>query len=110
VDRTVLPTTRKLQGGVWKPIFDASNVKAVNGLDIQTTLDINLQDVAETALHKAMAEHDAADGLVVVMEVKTGAIKAISNLSSDGKGITMKDSISLWGNYSSRAQHLSWLQ
>ncbi|HZI23640.1 MAG TPA: penicillin-binding protein [Chryseolinea sp.] len=77
---------QKIAGGAWKPIFDASNVKAVNGLDIQTTLDINLQDVAETALHKAMAQHDAADGLVVVMEVKTGAIKAISNLSSDRKG------------------------
>lgn len=77
---------QKIAGGAWKPIFDANNVKAVNGLDIQTTLDINLQDVAETALHSAMRQHDADDGLVVVMEVKTGAIKAISNLSSDGKG------------------------
>ncbi|WP_276365839.1 penicillin-binding protein [Chryseolinea sp. H1M3-3] len=77
---------QKIAGGVWKPIFDANNVKAVNGLDIQTTLDINLQDVAETALYKAMKQHDAADGLIVVMEVKTGAIKAISNLSSDGHG------------------------
>jgi cell division protein FtsI (penicillin-binding protein 3) len=77
---------QKIAGGVWKPVFDANNVKAVNGLDVQTTLDINLQDVAETALHKAMKEHDAADGLVAVMEVNTGAIKAISNLSSDGKG------------------------
>ncbi|MFN7491029.1 MAG: penicillin-binding transpeptidase domain-containing protein, partial [Chryseotalea sp.] len=52
----------------------------------QTTLDINLQDVTETALHKAMVQHNADDGLVVVMEVATGEIKAISNLSSDGKG------------------------
>lgn len=77
---------QKIAGGVWKPIFDANNVKAVNGLDLITTLDINLQDVAETALYKAMAQHDADDGLVVVMEVKTGAIKAISNLSSNGRG------------------------
>lgn len=77
---------QKIAGGVWKPVFDANNVKAVDGLDIQTTLDINLQDVAETALHKAMANHNADDGLVVVMEVKTGEIKAISNLSSDGNG------------------------
>jgi cell division protein FtsI (penicillin-binding protein 3) len=77
---------QKIAGGVWKPIFDANNVKAVDGLDLQTTLDINLQDVAETALHKAMMKHDADDGLVVVMEVKTGEIKAISNLSSDGAG------------------------
>jgi cell division protein FtsI (penicillin-binding protein 3) len=77
---------QKIAGGLWKPIFDANNVKAVDGLDIQTTLDINLQDVSETALHKAMQQHNADDGLVVVMEVETGEIKAISNLSSDGKG------------------------
>jgi len=77
---------QKIAGGIWKPVFDANNVKAVNGLDIQTTLDINLQDVAETALHKAMAQHRADDGLVVVMEVKTGEVKAISNLSSNGRG------------------------
>lgn len=77
---------QKLAGGVWKPIFDANNVKAVNGLDLQTTLDINLQDVAETALHKAMVQHNADDGMIVVMEVKTGEVKAITNLSSDGNG------------------------
>jgi cell division protein FtsI (penicillin-binding protein 3) len=77
---------QKIAGGIWKPIFDANNVKAVNGLDLQTTLDINLQDVAETALHNAMLRHDADDGLVVVMEVKTGEVKAISNLSRDGSG------------------------
>src|SRR5690606_11007087 len=77
---------QKLAGGTWKPVFDAKNIKAVNGLDLETTLDINLQDVAETALHRAMEKHNADDGLVVVMEVETGEVKAISNLSSDGKG------------------------
>jgi cell division protein FtsI (penicillin-binding protein 3) len=77
---------QKIAGGIWKPIFDANNVKAVDGLDLQTTLDVNLQDVAETALHKAMVQHDADDGLVVVMEVETGEVKAISNLSSNGAG------------------------
>jgi cell division protein FtsI (penicillin-binding protein 3) len=37
---------QKIAGGHWKPIFDATNVKAINGLDLQTTLDINLQDVS----------------------------------------------------------------
>jgi cell division protein FtsI (penicillin-binding protein 3) len=77
---------QKIAGGIWKPVFDRENIKATNGLDLQTTIDINLQDVAETALHKAMRQHNADDGLVVVMEVKTGAVKAITNLSSDGKG------------------------
>ena len=76
---------QKIAGGAWKPVFDGNNKKAINGLDIQTTLDINLQDVAETSLFKAMHEHDADEGTVVVMEVKTGHIKAISNLSREGE-------------------------
>jgi cell division protein FtsI (penicillin-binding protein 3) len=67
-------------------VFDGNNIKATDGMDIQTTIDINLQDVAETSLYRAMKQHNADEGTVVVMEVKTGHIKAISNLSSDGHG------------------------
>jgi len=77
---------QKIAGGSWKPVFDGNNTKAIDGLDIQTTIDINLQDVAETSLYRAMQQHNADEGTVVVMEVKTGHIKAISNLSSDGDG------------------------
>jgi cell division protein FtsI (penicillin-binding protein 3) len=77
---------QKIAGGTWKPIFDADNIKAIDGLDIQTTIDINLQDVAETSLYRAMKSHNADEGTVIVMEVKTGHIKAISNLSKDGSG------------------------
>jgi cell division protein FtsI (penicillin-binding protein 3) len=72
---------QKIAGGTWKPVFDGTNVKAVDGLDIQTTIDINLQDVAETSLHRHMLQHDADEGTVVVMEVETGHVKAISNLT-----------------------------
>ena len=77
---------QKIAGGTWKPVFDGNSVKAKDGLDIKTTIDINLQDVAETSLYRAMQQHNADEGTVVVMEVKTGHIKAISNLSSDGSG------------------------
>ncbi len=77
---------QKIAGGVWMPIYDGDNIRAVNGLDLQTTLDINLQDVSETALYRAMQRHKADDGTIVVMEVETGKVKAISNLSSDGQG------------------------
>jgi len=77
---------QKIAGDTWKPVFDANNIKAIDGLDIQTTIDINLQDVAETSLYRAMQSHNADQGTVVVMEVKTGHIKAISNLSSNGQG------------------------
>jgi len=77
---------QKIAGGTWKPVFDGNNVKAIDGNDIQTTIDINLQDVAETSLQRHMALHDADAGTVVVMEVRTGHIKAISNLTRSGKG------------------------
>ncbi len=75
---------QKIAGSTWKPVFDANNIKSIDGLDIQTTIDVNLQDVAETSLHRAMEQHKADAGTVVVMEVKTGHIKAISNLSREG--------------------------
>jgi cell division protein FtsI (penicillin-binding protein 3) len=77
---------QRIAGGTQMPVFDANNIKAIDGLDIQTTIDINLQDVAETSLYRAMQQHDADLGTVIVMEVKTGHVKAISNLTQDGKG------------------------
>ena len=76
-----------MSGGGWKPIFDGTEVKPKDGYDVQTTLDINIQDVAENSLMKALIANDADYGSVVVMEVATGEIKAISNLSKrkDGK-------------------------
>lgn len=75
---------QKIAGSTWKPVYDVNNIKSKDGLDIQTTIDINLQDVAETSLHRAMEHHDADAGTVVVMEVSTGHIKAISNLTRQG--------------------------
>lgn len=72
---------QKVAGGNWKPVYDASEVRPVDGYDLQTTIDINLQDITEDALLKALEKHKADYGSVVVMEVKTGEIKAISNLS-----------------------------
>ena len=75
---------QKFSGGNWKPMHDGSEIKSVDGLDIQTTININLQDVAEAALRRALVDHEADYGLVAVMEVKSGAIKAISNLTKRG--------------------------
>lgn len=77
----------KMSGGGWKPIFDGTEIKPKDGYDVHTTLDINIQDVAESSLMKALMANDADYGSVVVMEVATGEIKAISNLSKrkDGK-------------------------
>ncbi len=73
----------RIAGG-WRPVYDGTEVKPVPGLDIVTTLDINLQDVAETALRRALINNSAAYGTVVLMEVQTGQIKAIANLGRKG--------------------------
>lgn len=75
---------RKIAGGDWKMIYDGSQQKTIEGINISTTIDVNLQDVSETALKRSLIRHKAEYGLVVVMEVHTGEIKAISNLSRVG--------------------------
>jgi cell division protein FtsI (penicillin-binding protein 3) len=75
---------QKMAGGKWRPLYDGSEVKPVDGYDIETTIDINLQDVTESALLSALYAHDAAYGCAIVMEVETGEIKAISNLTKNG--------------------------
>jgi cell division protein FtsI (penicillin-binding protein 3) len=77
---------QKIAGSSWKPIYDGSDLRPVEGYDIETTIDINLQDVSESALFKALSRHQADYGCVVVMEVETGEIKAISNLSRGKNG------------------------
>ena len=77
---------QKMAGGNWKPIYDGTEVPSQQGFDIETTIDINLQDVSESALLRALKMHDADYGCVIVMEVQTGEIKAISNLSRVEEG------------------------
>lgn len=55
-------------------------VEPENGKDVFTTLDVNIQDIAETALWKMMDTSQAEYGSCIVMETKTGKIKAIANL------------------------------
>ncbi|GAB3342201.1 penicillin-binding protein [Marivirga atlantica] len=77
---------QKISGGSWRPLYDGTEVRPKDGYDIQTTIDINLQDVAESALLSHLVQHDADMGCVVVMEVATGEIKAISNLKKLSSG------------------------
>lgn len=52
----------------------------VRGYDIRTTIDIDLQDMLEEELHKICLDARAEWGTAVLMEVKSGEIKAISNI------------------------------
>lgn len=83
---------QKVSGGEFIPINDKNELDPQNGRDVITTLDVNLQDVAENALLKTLVQNNADHGCVVVMEVKTGAIRAIANLGRNAQG-------TYWENY-----------
>lgn len=70
----------KVGGGSWIPLENLSKIQPDPGKDLLTTIDVNLQDITENALANAMMKHKAEYGVAVLMEVKTGAIRAISNL------------------------------
>jgi cell division protein FtsI (penicillin-binding protein 3) len=77
---------QRLTGGDWIPVDNGNTVESKDGNDIVTTLDIDLQDVATSALLNQLRKHNAHHGCAVLMEVATGDIKAIANLELGGDG------------------------
>ncbi|MEO8067748.1 MAG: penicillin-binding protein [Flavobacteriales bacterium] len=75
---------RRLTGDVWMPVDDGDGTDPLPGGEVYTTLDMNLQDVADAALRKQIIATRADHGCVVVMETATGRIRAISNLTRTG--------------------------
>ena len=78
---------QKIGNGQWKPIVDYNQVEPQDGYDVYTTIDVNIQDIAHHSLLGQLELYEADHGCAVVMDVKTGEIKAISNLgrNKDGK-------------------------
>jgi len=72
---------RRIAGGIEMPVNDENEIDPQDGCDIVSTLDVNIQDVAENALYSQLRKHQAGWGCVVLMEVKTGEVRAIANLS-----------------------------
>ncbi len=77
---------RRLSGGVWMPVGDENQIDPKDGLDVVSTIDINIQDVAEKALLDQLQRQNADHGTVALMEVKTGRIAAIANLQRNEDG------------------------
>jgi cell division protein FtsI (penicillin-binding protein 3) len=77
---------KKIAGGTWMPLSDSDDIEPQDGYDLVTTIDINIQDVAEAALERQLREQEAVYGCVVLMEVGTGEIRAIANLSRGSDG------------------------
>ncbi|MDQ6478680.1 penicillin-binding transpeptidase domain-containing protein [Dyadobacter sp. LHD-138] len=71
----------QVEGGIKIPVGDALNIQPEAGKDIYTTLDMNFQDMAEIALRRKLTEAQADFGCVIVMEVATGEIRAMANLT-----------------------------
>ena len=82
---------RKIGEGIWVPVDDANSVDPIDGGDIYTTIDMNIQDIAETELLKSMRKFEANHGCIVVMEVATGKVRAIANLKQDSTGKYWED-------------------
>ncbi|MBO5700095.1 MAG: transpeptidase family protein [Bacteroidales bacterium] len=80
-------TIQKMLGGEWKPVTGVEGVAPRDGYDIQTTIDIEIQEAAEKALREQIAKGmNIEGGTAIVMEVKTGAIRAIANMKKMGNG------------------------
>lgn len=77
---------QKLAKNQWKPISDVNELEPQDGYDIVSTIDVYVQDIAHHALLKQLEHYQADHGCVVVMETKTGEVKAISNLGRADDG------------------------
>lgn len=77
---------QKIGNGQWKPIVDYNQVDPQDGYDVYTTIDVNIQDIAHHSLLGQLEKYEAEHGCAVVMDVKTGEIKAITNLGKTEKG------------------------
>ncbi len=77
---------QKIAAGQWKPVYDDNEVEPQDGYDIVSTINVNIQDIAHHALLKQLEYYEAEHGSVIVMEVATGEIKAISNLGRTSGG------------------------
>jgi cell division protein FtsI (penicillin-binding protein 3) len=84
--RNGVAVKQRLTGGDWIVVDGPNSVESKDGTDIVTTLDIDLQDVAHTALLNQLRKQGADHGCAVLMEVATGDVRAIVNLEQGSDG------------------------
>ena len=77
---------QKIAKGQWRPINDVNEKEPIDGSDVITTIDVNIQDITHHALLRQLENLEADHGCAVVMEVETGEVKAIANLGRTSKG------------------------
>lgn len=77
---------QRIAGGVWMPVNQDIEIAPKEGADIISTIDINMQDVAQRALKNQLIASDADHGCVILMEVATGEIRAVANFTKTTSG------------------------
>ncbi|GAA4822833.1 penicillin-binding protein [Algivirga pacifica] len=77
---------QRISGGRWKPLYDEDFVNTENGYSIETTLNVEFQEFISETLRQALLKHLANYGVAILMEVETGEVKALVNLTQNGKG------------------------
>lgn len=78
---------QRIAGGVWMPVNQDIEIAPKEGADIISTIDINMQDVAQRALRRQLITSDADHGCVILMEVATGEIRAVANFTKVSEGV-----------------------
>ena len=74
-------------------VLDSTSRKPVDGLDVRTTLDVDIQDLADRSLRAQIDTNRRIEGgCAIVMDVATGAIRAMVNLKRDPKSGKMEES------------------
>lgn len=77
---------QKVSGTFWVPIEDTTNSDPIDGLNVVSTIDIEVQDVAEKILRKQLVDNEASWGTAILMDVKSGEIRALANLGRKKDG------------------------
>lgn len=77
---------QRIAGGTWIPVNPEMDIESVAGSDIISTIDVDIQDVAQSVLKEQLIKSNADNGCVVLMEVKTGEVRAIANYSKVSPG------------------------
>ncbi len=80
----------RLPGGHWLPVEDLVDAQPSAGYDVQTTLDVTVQDIVHQELSRAVSQQAAEYGVAIVLETRTGSIRAISSLTRESNGAVIE--------------------
>lgn len=78
---------QRISGGVWVPVNSEVEIAPKDGADVISTIDINMQDLAQSALEEQLIAMKAHHGTVVIMEVATGEVRAVANYTKVEEGV-----------------------